>query len=293
MPCVRWLLCLSACSLLTAFLQADCIKRQDHRSNKNSGVLVSELTISGTQINSDELNKIRGKQIGGCFDDDADQLEERLRAEFQNRGYFRVVVKSLNMKAGDPLVVPKPVALDAEVEEGPLYRLAGIKFSGNRALSGAQLRTAFSLKKADLFDREKIAAGLDGLRELYAKHGFIDFMCVPDTELLSNATILLTMSVEEGPQYRLGKLQILAKKEVADKLHAKWLLPEGAVFDRSYIAKYVRDNRSLLPPEFTADSVQVWKDCPAATVEVRLPIDMNEAMSQAPAKNVSCETGQD
>jgi hypothetical protein len=289
MPCNRWLLSLSACSLLTACLHADCIKRQDHRSNKNSGVLVSELTISGTQISSDELNRIRGKLIGGCFDDDSDQLQERLRAEFQNRGYFRVMVKSLNIKLGDPLLVPKPVALDAEVEEGPLYKLAGIKFSGNRGLSAAQLRTMFPLKKADLFDREKIAAGLDRLLVLYAKHGFIDFMCVPDTEFLSNTTIFLTLSVKEGPQYRLAKLQILAKKDVADKLHARWQLPEGAVFDRSYIDKYVRENRALLPPEFTADSVQVWKDCPAATVEVRLPIDVNEVASQPIAKNVACE----
>jgi outer membrane protein insertion porin family len=293
MRCNRWLLFLSACSLLTASLHADCIKRQDHRSNKNSGVSVSDLTISGTQISSDELNRIGGKLIGGCFDEDSDQLQERLRAEFQNRGYFRVVVKSLNIKAGDPLVVPKPVVLDAEVEEGPLYRLAGIKFSGNRVLSAVQLGTAFPLKKADLFDREKIAAGLDRLRILYVKRGFIDFICVPDTEFLSDATILLTMSVEEGPQYRLGKLHILAKKEVADKLRARWQLPEGAVFDRTYIETFVRENRSLLPPEFTADTVQVWEDCPAATVEVRVPLDVNEIASQPMGKNEACEGAQE
>jgi Surface antigen variable number repeat len=293
MQCNQWLLCLSACSLLTACLHADCIKRQDHRSNKNSGILVGELTISGTQISSDELNRIRGKLIGGCFDDDSDELKERLRAEFQNRGYFQVVVVGLNIKSGDPLVVPKPVVLDAEVEEGPLYRLAGIKFSGNRALSAVQLRTAFPIKKADLFEREKIAAGLDRLRILYAKHGFIDFVCVPNTEFLSNSSVLLTMSVEEGPQYHLGKLHILAKREVADKLHARWQLPEGAVFDRSYIDRYVRENRSLLPPEFTADSVQVWEDCPAATVEVTLPIGVNEVASQPAQKNVACEGAQE
>jgi outer membrane protein insertion porin family len=279
--------------VLTGVFHADCIKKQDHRSNKNAGVLVNDLVISGTQtISSDELNRIRGNLIGGCFDEDSEQLQERIRALFQNRGYFAVVVKSLNIKSGDPLVLPKPVALEAEVEEGPLYRLAGIKFSGNRALSAAQLRTAFPLKKADLFDREKIAAGLDRLRVLYAKHGFLDFICVPDTEFSSNATILLTMSVVEGAQYHLGKLHILAKKEV-DKLRARWQLPEGGVFDRTYIDKYVRDNRSLLPAEFTADSVQVWRDCPAATVEVTLPLDANEVMSHTAAKNVDCESAPD
>jgi len=49
----------------------------------------------------------------------------------------------------------------------------------------------------------------------------------------------------------------------------------------------------LLPPEFTADSVQVWEDCPAATVEVRLPIDVNEVTSQPVPKNVACEGAQE
>lgn len=70
-------------------------------------------------------------------------------------------------------------------------------------------------------------------------------------------------------------------------------MPEGAVFDRSYIDKYVRENRSLLPPEFTADSVQVWEDCPAATVEVTLPIGVNEVASQPVQKNVACEGAQE
>jgi hypothetical protein len=53
------------------------------------------------------------------------------------------------------------------------------------------------------------------------------------------------------------------------------------------------ENRSLLPPEFTADSVQVWEDCPAATVEVILPIGVNEVASQPVPKNVACEGAQE
>ena len=47
---------------LSSSLPADCIKKQDHRSNKNSGVLVPDLIISGVQtLSSDELDRIRGR----------------------------------------------------------------------------------------------------------------------------------------------------------------------------------------------------------------------------------------
>jgi outer membrane protein assembly factor BamA len=281
-------------SLLTATVRADCVKKQDHRSNKNSGVLITEFTITGTQtLSSDELNRIRGQLIGGCYNDDSDELQERIRALFQNRGYFGFELKNLNIKSLDPLGLPKPVILEADVNEGPLFRLAQITFSGNRAFSSTKLRNGFPLKNGELFIREKIASGLDTLRKLYSKEGFLDFTSVPDTEFSSNATVLLNITIDEGPQYRMGKLDVVARKEAAERLRAAWQLPEGAVFDLTYIDKYLNANRSLLPPEFTRDAVQVLRDCPNGSVQVRLPIDVSSTMSQPPLKNIDCQKSPD
>lgn len=279
---------------LSSTVPADCIRKHDFRSNRNSGVLVTEVIINGTlTLSSDALNRIGGQLIGACYDENSDELQERIRALFQNRGYFTVVVKGLNIKTLDALGVPKPVILDADVQEGPLFRLGEIKFSGNHAFSDAKLRSVLPLKKGALFERDKIAGGLDSLRHLYGKEGFLDLTMVPDTENISSGTILLSITVEEGPQYRMGKLDIWAKKEIADKLRAVWQLQEGTVFDFSYIDRYLRANRSLLPPEFTRDSVQVVRDCPAALVEVRLPIDVSETASHPLPRSVDCRTSQE
>jgi hypothetical protein len=80
--------------------------------------------------------------------------------------------------------------------------------------------------------------------------GFIELTFIPDTENLFNATVNLSVSVMEGRQYRMGRLEIFAKKEVADKLRAEWQMTEGAVFDRTYLDKYIDSNRSLRPTEF-------------------------------------------
>ena len=176
----RFFKALIVSALLTSFTRADCIKNQDHRSNKNSGVLVTDLIISGTHtLSSDELNRMRSKLIGDCFDDDSEQLQEQVKALFQNRGYFGVSVKNLQIKPLDPLGVPKAIALQAEVDEGPLYRLAEIKFSENHAFNAAKLRTVFPLKKGDLFERDKIAGGLETLRDLTARRDILTSRSYP------------------------------------------------------------------------------------------------------------------
>jgi len=95
----------------------------------------------------------------------------------------------------DPLGVPKAIAVQAEVDEGPLYRLAEIKFSENHAFNAAKLRTVFPLKKGDLFERDKIAGGLETLRDLYGKVGYLDITFIPDTQKFSSTTAVMNLGL--------------------------------------------------------------------------------------------------
>ena len=88
----------------------------------------------------------------------------------------------------------------------------------------------------------------------------------------------------EGQQYHMGKLEIFAKKEVADRLRTEWQLPEGAVFDLTYLDKYIGRNRSLLPTGFQREHMQLVRDCRDATVDVRLPLDAMDPRSQVCAE---------
>ena len=275
---------------LVAFLRAECTE-YEYRTAKNSGLLITDFTISGTQtLSSDQLTTIESELVGSCFDENSDELEERVRSLFKNRGYFNAQVKTLRIRSSDSIAVPKPVVLEADVLEGPLYRLAEIGFVGNHAVSTPALRSGFPLKKGDRFGRDKVASGLDALRDLYVSSGFIDLTAVPDTRNLSNATVILSVSVMEGQQYHMGKLEIFAKKEVADRLRTEWQMPEGAVFDLTYLDKYIGSNRSLLPTGFQRENMQLVRDCRDATVDVRLPLDAMDPRSQSTPKNIGCDT---
>ena len=78
--------------LFGSFLHGQCV--DDHRSNKNAGILITDFTITGTQtISATDLARITGNMSGSCFDEDSDEMGERVRASFQDRGYFKAEVK--------------------------------------------------------------------------------------------------------------------------------------------------------------------------------------------------------
>ena len=284
----QWVRLFLALACLSLIARAQCSK--DHRENKKGGILVTDVTIAGTQtISATELAGMTGELTGDCFDDDSDEMGERVRALFQDRGYFTVEVKSVKLKPGDPLGIPKPVTMEAEVAEGPKYKVGEITFSGYRAFSAEKLRQEFPLKIGAVFERGKVARGLESLRKLYATNGYLDMTAIPETQPSSNATIRLGLAIEEGPQYRLDKVEFVGKKEMTSRLQVQWNLEPGSVFDVTYLDQYIGANRELLPDGFTRKDVQIVTDCPKAVVGVRLIVDAAADEARSQAKDVPCE----
>lgn len=263
---------------------------KDNRSDKDHGILITDFSITGTQsFTSDQLAEITGELTGGCFDDDED-MEQRVRISLQERGYYAAQIKSVKLKPLDPLAVPKQVAMEADVVEGPRYKLGEINFVNNHAFSAEKLRQEFPVKAGDSFQRSKLGYGMGSLLKLYGSNGFLDarfdFRDTPS----SNGTVSLTLSVvDEGPQYHMGKLEVIAEKEQSDRLKLEWKLDEGAVYDSSYIDEFIAANRDLLPAGFGRKDVELAEDCPKALVAVRLVVDPGKEQASERPKSVSCE----
>jgi outer membrane protein assembly factor BamA len=269
---------------------AQCGK--DNRADKRGGILVTDFTITGTQtLSATEIAEITGELTGSCFTEDIDEMGERVRVLFMDRGYFKVEVKHISLKAADPLGSPKQVTMEADVDEGPQFRLNQITFLENHAFSASKLLAAFPLKKGDVFSRRKVAAGLESLRNLYVKHGYVDMYCIPATAFDVGADLKITMS--EGTQYHMGKLEILAEKALADRLQLAWKLNAGAVYDATYVDKYIEENHDLLPSGFSRQQVKVAKNCPDAVVDMRMSVEDKDEASRTPLKEIPCEKKED
>jgi len=170
---------------------------------------------------------------------------ERVRAEFQNRGYFKVLVEDAKTEIRDtghagfhiPLVQPgagKAVDITMPIEEGDRYRLANITFKNNKAVQDAKaLRNLFPIKDGDIFARDKIAKGLENLRKAYGQLGYINFTSVPDTTFDDEKkTVNLIIDVDEGKQFRVRRIEFQGNTTTRDKVIRREIaLEEGQVYD--------------------------------------------------------------
>jgi outer membrane translocation and assembly module TamA len=246
--------------LLAPSLLGQCTGKLDQRSSKTSGVFIADMKIAGTRtLGSNQLNNLASKLVGLCFDDDPEELKERVRLLFQDRGYFKVEIHDLRIKTVDALAAPRSVNLEADVAEGPRFRIGEIDFTGNRAYKSSQLRALFPVKKGEVFKRSRIGTGLEALRRAYGSLGYIDYNSIPDSEEVSDNTLNFSIQVNEGPQYRMGKLAIFANQELEEKLRAQWDLAEGAVFDENYVKSILTTIASCFLPAFRWTTSSVYE----------------------------------
>lgn len=179
---------------------------------------------------------------------DATKLEEdteRVRAEYQNRGYFKANVADAKTNIHDtghtgfhiPLIQSGPgkaVDITMPIEEGDKYRLGKITFKNNKAISNtAALRSMFPLKDGDVFSREKIAKGLENLRKAYGEYGYINYTGVPGTTFDDEKKLAnLEIDIDEGKQFYVRRIEFQGNTTTRDKVIRRELaLEEGGIYN--------------------------------------------------------------
>lgn len=123
-----------------------------------------------------------------------------------------------------------------EIDEGEKTGVAKVNFIGNEAFTDAELRkvvlTSESrwwdiLESNDNFDPDRLDYDRQLLREYYTKQGFADFNVISAVGELTpdRKDFFITFTIEEGPKYEFGKVDV---KTTLDKLsgdHLANILP--------------------------------------------------------------------
>ena len=174
-----------------------------------------------------------------------DEDTERVRAEFQNRGYFKALVGDPKTEIHDtghpgfhiPLLMKGPgkaVDITMPIEEGDQYKLGEITFKNNKAVQNAKaLRSLFPIKDGDIFSREKIAKGLENLRKAYTELGYINFTSIPNTTFdEQKKLVFLDVDVDEGKQFNVRRIEFQGNTTTRDKVIRREIaLEEGQVYN--------------------------------------------------------------
>ena len=137
-----------------------------------------------------------------------DDAEEIVRELYQDKGFFKAEVVTVRTPA------IKRNVLVLRVSPGKQYHIVQISWRGNTVFSESVLASLIPFRPGELFNRTKIAEGLNAAQKLYASRGFINYVSIPTPQIDDSAgTIAFEIDVDEGRQFRFGDLLVEGMEE--------------------------------------------------------------------------------
>ncbi|MGB7133884.1 MAG: outer membrane protein assembly factor BamA, partial [Acidobacteriaceae bacterium] len=178
---------------------------------------------------------------------DASKLEEdteRVREAYRDRGYLHggplgSPETKIRNESGLSLFTFRPrkgkrIDIHMDIEEGDRYRLAGITFSGNKAVNNDKaLRAIFPEKDGTIFNLSQFQKGLEALRKAYNQLGYINFAPVPTPSFdETKHTVTWNIDIDEGKQFTVSRIEFQGNTVTRDfVIRRELLLQEGQVYN--------------------------------------------------------------
>jgi len=174
--------------------------------------------------------------------------KERIRQAYQDAGYFtaRTLEESIDIehRGGKGWRIPifkmnQPgirADIKLPVDEGKLFHLRNMNFSGVKLFRTpeALMKPLFGMSTGDIFSTDKLRKGIENMRKLYGKFGYIDFVPEPDFHPAEDGSdqIDLTLTADEGKQFFIRRIDFSGNTTTRDKvIRREVLLDEGDVFN--------------------------------------------------------------
>lgn len=233
---------------------------QDVRVSQSGGKLIvtvveapviNKIAFEGNYRIKDEQMKeeIQSKERGSLSRAKVQADTQRIIEIYQRNGRFDVKVV--------PQIIDRPndrVDLVFQITEGEKTGIKKIIFVGNRAFRDWRLKqvikTAESnwlsfLQTTDVYDPDRIEADRDLIRRFYLKHGYADVQVVSATGEYdpSQKGFIVTFTIEEGPLYHFGTIDIQSNVRAIDgaSLRQDLRMSAGQIYNGEAIEKTVED----------------------------------------------------
>ena len=177
---------------------------------------------------------------------DASKLEEdteRVRQAYRDRGYANAAVEQPRTQIRDEGGLNwftfrpnkgKRIDIEMTIEEGERYRLGGITFTGNKAVTNTRaLRATFAMKDGDWFNATAMGKGLENLKKAYGTLGYINFGAIPrPTYDDQKKTVSWTIDIDEGKPFYVSRIEFQGNTITRDRvIRRELMLDEGSVYN--------------------------------------------------------------
>jgi outer membrane protein insertion porin family len=169
------------------------------------------------------------------IEDDRKQIE----ALYADNGYIRA-------KVGNPDIIVskdgKAISITIPIEEGDLYKIAEINFSGEIIFDQAKVRKDLKSKAGQTFRSSFVREDLLMLTDLYQDQGYAFADVAPLTQTNDEKkTVDLTFEMERGEQVYFNRINILGNVRTRDKVVRRELkVAEGDLYSSTKLKESKR-----------------------------------------------------
>jgi outer membrane protein insertion porin family len=169
--------------------------------------------VNGAHLSQGKLRKLLPIYAEGAVDEDLVQEGRRnIRDYFQREGYFNAdvqVTSQVDTKQNERVV-------RFDISRGDRFRVAGVKFDGNKYFSDPLLSVRLLIQTAAFassgrFSQQLVRGDADSIRALYTSNGFKDAQVTPEVNgnyLGKKGSLFVTFHIVEEEQTRVASLDI-------------------------------------------------------------------------------------
>jgi len=202
----------------------------------------------GSQDKNQEMLAASGLRKGDIYDETKlKKIKQNITKKLESEGYFDSTVKIKKEKINDG-----SLKTDIVVQKGENVHITKIRFIGAKKYHYDDFKPYIANKEAQtlgwFFGRDdgklkadQLAYDAMRIKEFYLKHGYLDVkVSKPFLKTnFNNYTATLTYHIDEGPQYRVGDVDVQVDPSIVDpkKLQENLKLKKGKIFNVEKLRK--------------------------------------------------------
>jgi outer membrane protein assembly factor BamA len=160
-------------------------------------------------------------------------LDTSVRPVYETRGRIRVSFPKLRE---EPVSDVQGLKVTVTVDEGEVYSLGKVEIGGNPPMNPDDLLRAGDFKKGDIANFDRVNEGVEQIRQALTHAGYLNAKATSSRTIDdAKKTVDVTVTVDAGQQYQMGRLEIHGLDLNAEAEMKKiWMLKEGGPFNPDY-----------------------------------------------------------
>lgn len=167
---------------------------------------------------------------------------EKIKALYFDNGYIKTILAEPEITVDNQ---KKGMTIKIRVSEGEQYKVSSINFAGNKAYDNETIKKRIQLAPNVIFRKNLLEKDMRSISDLYSENGYALVSVIPDLSPEdTNKTVAVTLDIDEGDKYRIGRVEISGNTKTRDKVIRREIrLAEQDIFDSSKLKRsYERIN---------------------------------------------------